>query len=133
MAETFVGQDLFTSGPRRYVVEPIGFMVIPRLRLNQPVSGSVSLGPAELGVQVVGRLVAKDEASLDELVGSIQELMSGAVPAVGTLIDMQGHTYPDMSLVSFQRRGGEKGAGFVDRGRECSLAYVARFLRLNPI
>jgi hypothetical protein len=134
-SESFAGVDLFSSGPRRYVVEPRGSMVIARLRLNQPISGSVSLGPLEVGVRVVGRLVAMDESKLDGLVSVIEGQLTSPM-TVGTLIDAAGREYVEMSFVSFERRGWEKDdgkVGVVEKGRVVSLGYVARFVKVNAI
>ncbi len=133
--ESFAGVELFASGPRRYVVEPRGSMVIARLRLNQPISGSVSLGPLEVGVRVVGRLVAADVAEMDAQVAAIEALLTSPM-TVGALIDAAGREYADMSFVSFERRGWEKDdgkGGVVERGRVVSLGYVARFVKVNAI
>jgi hypothetical protein len=141
MAEGFNGVNLFESGPRRYVVEPRGVTVIPRLRLNQPVSGSVSLGETELGVRVYGRLVGADRSALNGLLAAIEAQLTSP-PVVGDLEDMFGQVWTGMSFVSFERRGGAglgvgpttsgaAGEGYVDAGRVVSVGYVARFVRFN--
>jgi hypothetical protein len=138
---TFAGQVILGSGPKRVVVEPLGSVTIPRLRLNVPVSGSIVIGPAELVVQVRGRLIGPDDKGLSELLADISAVLTDP-PTVGTLVDPSGVSYTGMTFVSFERRGWGVGGsardglaevGTVDRGRVVSLAYVARFVRLNPL
>ena|GEM_PF-916803 len=137
----FDGKSIFGSGPVRVVIEPRGAVLIPRLRLNQPVSGSVLIGPAELVVQIRGRLVASDEATLR---GLEQEALATLTnpPTVSRLVEPSGVQHDDMTYVSFERRGwGVAGSardglgevGTIDRGREVSLAFVARFVRVNAL
>ncbi len=133
-ASGFAGVDVFGSGPHRFVEEARGVVVVPRLRLGTPVSGSVSLGAAEVGVVVRGRLVGPDQAGLAAQLGAIEGLLTDPA-TVGTLTGLSGESWPEMSFVRFERAGWDRasGGGFVDRGRVVSLAYVARFVRLAAL
>lgn len=138
---TFDGKSIFGEGPMRMVIEPRGSVLIPRLRLNVPVSGSVVIGPAELAVQVRGRMIGADEQALGDLLGDALSSLT-TPPTVGTLTDPMGVQYEGMSFVSFEQRSWGAGGsardglgeqGTIDRGRVVSLAFVARFVRINPV
>ncbi|MGD9791801.1 MAG: hypothetical protein AB7K52_16065 [Phycisphaerales bacterium] len=123
MSSSYKSLNLFDSGPHRFIEGPAGQDVYLNLRLGTPVSGSTSIGDAELAVTVTGRLVADEDTLLWSLIDDIKaQLDDWATP--GKLIDHQGHEWLDISFVRFIP------ADRIDRGREVSLAYTAIFIRL---
>lgn len=124
MPSSYKTLDLFNSGPHRFAVEVEGQLVVPKLRLGIQQSGSGWLGLEELTVLVTGRLIASTEAALWSLRDAITAQLIEP-PTAGTLIDSTGHSFTQMSFVSFTP------ADRTDRGRVFSLAYTARFRRFN--
>lgn len=120
MGSSFKTDDLFGSGPHRFSIGRLGQFVVVDFALGSLTSGSVYLGLRELDVIVTGRLIAADEAGLWTLRDAIEaELLHP--PAPGTLIDLHGRTWNDMSFISFI------AAEQIDRGRVISIAYQAVF------
>jgi hypothetical protein len=124
MPSSFKGLDLFGSGPHRFAVARQGQAITSELFATPPASGSLYLGLAELAVTVAGRLVAASEAALWALRDAITAQLLDP-PAPGTLVDLHGRTWSDLSFVSFAP------ADRTDRGRVWSLAYEARFLKFR--
>lgn len=124
MGSEFKGKDLFGSGPHRASVGPEGQQLVPRLELDEPQSGLAALGPLDVRIEVRGRLVASDLASLNALREAIRTELE-AEPTPGTLVDTQGRTWTDMTFARYEE--GDR----VDRGRTASVAYVAEFVRLS--
>ncbi len=124
MSSSFKSLDLFGSGTHRFVPHVRGVQLVPYLALGAQVPGSYVLGTQELTIVVAGRLAAADDAALDGLLSAIQGQLD-LVGAPGTLIDHHGRTYTTMTFTRFEPEDR------IDRGRAVSLAYVARFHRLN--
>lgn len=124
MPSSFKSLDLFSSGPHRFAVGRQGQVVSSELFLATPASGTVYHGPAELEITVTGRLVAASEAALWALRDAITAQLLDP-PEPGTLVDLHGRTWDDMSFVSF------KPDDRTDRARGISLGYQARFLRFR--
>ena len=120
---TYKGLHLFGPGPHRFTEGPRAEVTDSELFLSPPNSGSRYIGPAELAVIVTGRLVAATEA---DLWGAVDAIAAQVIdpPAPG-LLDAGPRSWSDMSFVRFDP------ADRVDRGREVSLAYTARFLRFR--
>lgn len=124
MGSSFKTNDLFGSGPHRFAVGRLGQFVVSDFAIGSWTSGSVYMGLRELDVSVTGRLVAADEAGLWTLRDAIEaELLDP--PAPGTLIDLHGRTWNDMSFISFV------AADQTDRGRVISIAFQAVFRDFN--
>jgi hypothetical protein len=124
MPSSFKSLDLFGSGPHRFRVARQGQALSSELFQTPPAPGTHYLGLVELSVTIRGRLVAANEGDLWVLRDAIAaELLDP--PAPGTLVDLHGRTWEDMSLVGFAP------AERTDRGRVLSLAYEARFLRFR--
>jgi hypothetical protein len=121
---TFKTLNLFGSGPHRFALETQGQLVIPKLRLGIQLSGSGWLGLEELTIRVTGRLIAASESALWTLRDAITAQLIEP-PTAGTLIDNAGHSFTQMSFITFEE------ADRTDRSRVYSLAYVARFRRFN--
>lgn len=121
MASSFKGIDLFGSGPHRFAVKKQGQLVVPELSLGGSISGSLYLGMLEPSVIVTGRLVAADESGLWTLRDAVAAQLLDP-PDPGTLVDLHGRTWNDMSFVTFE--AGDR----TDRGRVVSIAYTAVFL-----
>jgi len=123
MSSSYKGIDLFGSGPHRFRVMREGLFVVPLSALGDvPEPGSAPLGELELEVQVTGRLVADDDDGLWALRDAITALIEFP-PTPGTLEDLHGREWTDMSFISFET--GE----VTDRGREVSVGYTAVFRR----
>ena len=124
MASSYKGKDLFGSGPHRFALGTLGEVVVSDLSLGGFSSDSFAVGPRELEVVVAGRLVAASEAALWVLRDAIAaELVSP--PAAGTLVDLHGRTWGDMSFITYDE--GDR----TDRGRAWSMSYRAVFRRFN--
>ena len=124
MASSFKGNDLFGSGPHRFAQDRQGQLMLSWISLGTVQPGTVALGLTELDVLVSGRLVAASESALwalrDAIVAEFEES-----PTEGTLIDLHGHEWEDMTFIDF--REGEK----TDRGRVVSLTYEAVFRQIR--
>ncbi|MCC6427207.1 MAG: hypothetical protein IT435_10350 [Phycisphaerales bacterium] len=125
MSSSFKGKNLFGSGPHRFWRGRQGQMLIPDVELGSYTPKSNPFGLVELEVIVRGRLLAGGESALWELRDDIADELLDP-PTAGTLIDLTGRSYADMSFVRFDE------AQRTDRGRVYSLAYTARFRRLIP-
>jgi len=77
----------------------------------------------ELDVIIVGRLVASGESALWTLRDAVKAQLAHP-PTPGTLIDLYGHTWTNMSFLTFQEMDR------VDRGRVWSVAYKAIFRKI---
>ncbi len=124
MASSFKSKDLFGSGPHRFAQDRQGQLMISWISMGSLQPGTVALGLTELDVIVTGRLVASSEAGLwtlrDAVVAELQE-----TPTTGTLVDLHGHQWADMSFIDF--REGDR----TDRGRVWSMAYEAVFRKIK--
>lgn len=121
---TFKSLDLFGSGPHRFALARQGQAILSELFQPTPQSGSLYLGPVELGVIITGTLVAASDADLWTLRDAITDQLLDP-PEPGTLIDPHGREWEDMSFIKFTP------AGPTNRGRVVSLAYEARFLKFR--
>ena len=125
MSSSYKGQDIFGSGPHRFALAPEGLFVASKTSLNGfPTPGSVALGLLELEVVVTGRLVAPGDDDLWDLRDAIT-LLAAFPTSPGTLVDHQGRSWSDVTLISFET------ADRIDRGRVVSVGYVARFRRFE--
>lgn len=126
MSSSFKAKDLFGSGPHRFALGRQGSLVLSNLAMGLYSSGSVPLGLLELDVIVTGRLIAQSESGLwyfrDAIVA---ELLNPPTP--GTLIDLHGRTWTNMSFITYQE------ADRTDRGRLHSMAYTAVFRRFESL
>ncbi len=124
MPSSFKSLNLFGSGPHRFALARQGQALASELFSSPPNSGTRYLGPVELQVIVKGRLTAATETDLWTLRDAITaELLDP--PSPGTLIDLHGRTWPDMSFIGFT--AGDR----TDRGRVVSLEYEARFVKFR--
>lgn len=121
MPSSFKSLDLFGSGPHRFRELRRGQLIVPEFALGLLSPGSIYLGPLELQVEVRGRLIAASESALWTLRDAITAQLLDP-PSPGTLIDLHGRTFADMSFIRFEP--GDR----TDRGREVSLAYTALFI-----
>jgi len=124
MASSFKTLDLFGSGPHRFAMGKQGQLTILDFNINGYTPDSTWLGLFEIEVLVAGRLVASTESALWMLRDAVTAQLLDP-PTAGTLVDMQGRTWTDMSFIRY-----EEGDG-VDRGREHSIEYSATFRRFN--
>ncbi len=122
MASSFKSVDLLGSGPHRFSTGPLGQQVVLRLQIGQTAAGSISLGGQELTVTVRGRLAAESDSTLQDALDAIQSQLDNWATA-GVLVDHHGRSWDDMKFVSFTPDDR------IDRGREVSLGYTARFIR----
>lgn len=124
MPSTFKSLDLFNSGPHRVAVARQGQAIQSELFSTPPASGTRYLGLVELQVIITGRLIAATESALWTLRDAITAQLLDP-PAPGTLIDLHGRTWTDMSFITFTP------ADRTDRGRVMSIAYEAKFLNFR--
>jgi hypothetical protein len=124
MPSSYKSLDLFGSGPHRFAVARQGQALSSELFLPTPASGTLYRGLVELAITVTGRLVAADDAALWTLRDAIAAQLLDP-PAPGTLVDLRGRAWSDLSFVGFTP------ADRTDRGRVTSLAYEARFLKFR--
>ncbi len=129
MASSFKGHDLFGSGPHRFAVGKQGPFVFSLSALGTPSAESVASGFVELDVTVRGRLVAASESALWTLRDAVTaELIDP--PVKGTLVDSRGHSWADMSFITFVEEDR------TDRGRpstptQTTVSYTAVFRRFT--
>lgn len=124
MSSSFKSLDLFGSGPHRFALARQGQALQSEMFATPPNSGSRYLGLVELQVIVTGRLVAASEADLWTLRDAVTAQLLDP-PAPGTLIDLRGRSWSDLSFVGFIV--GDR----TDRGRAVSLSYEARFVKFR--
>ena len=124
MSSSFKSLDLFGSGPHRFAVARQGQALESELFQSPPNSGTRYLGPVELQVIVIGRLISSDEAGLWTLRDAITAQLLDP-PSPGALVDLHGRSWADMSFVGFI------AADRTDRGRQVSLSYEARFIKFR--
>ncbi len=124
MSSSFKTLNLFGSGPHRFVVDTGGLFAVPFRVFDVTLPGSASFGNYELEVTVRGRLVAASNGALWTLRDAIEG--HAVHPATsGTLVDHHGRTWTGMTLYRFEVEDR------LDRGRQISLGYVARFRRFT--
>lgn len=124
MPSSYKSLDLFGSGPHRFALARQGQALTSELFATPPAPGTRYLGLVELQVNVTGRLAAADEAGLWALRDAVtDQLLEDPVP--GTLIDLHGREWENMSFVGFV------AADRTDRGRIVSIAYEAKFVRFR--
>lgn len=119
---SFMGVDLFGSGPHRFEMQPQGQHVVPLgLVAGDPsLPGAASFGDRQLRVGVRGRLVASSASGLQALrdaIGAKARQSAGK----GVLADGRGRSWPGMALIEYAEQGPP------DHGRAHSIAYHATF------
>ena len=126
MASSFKGKNLFGSGPHRFAMRRQGQLLVPDISFGGGTPASIVLGLVELEIVVTGRLAAGSESALWVLRDAVvAELLDPPTP--GTLVDLNGRSWSDMSFVTYEED--ER----VDRGRVVSVGYTAKFRDLiNP-
>lgn len=124
MPSSFKSLNLFGSGPHRFALARQGQVLQSDLFATPPGPGTSYLGLVELQVIITGRLVAAGESALWTLRDAITAQLLDP-PSPGTLIDLHGRAWADMSFVSFA------AADRTDRGRVVSIAYEAKFLKFR--
>ncbi len=123
---SFKGQNLFGSGPHRFVNRRLGRRVVSLASVSgdPSVPGTFESGDWEVWVEVHGRLVASTDSSLWSKRDDILDEAEFGV-SEGTLVDEHGHSWPDMKLLTYEEQGPAQ------RGREVSVDYIAVFGRLT--
>ena len=124
MSSSFKSLDLFGSGPHRFALGRQGQALQSELFATPPGPGTRYLGLVELQVIITGRLVAASESALWTLRDAVTAQLLDP-PEPGTLIDLHGRTWTDMSFVGFV------AADRTDRGRVVSIGYEARFVKFR--
>lgn len=123
---SFKGQDLFGSGPHRFVNRRLGRRVVSLASVSgdPSIPGTFESGDWEVWVEVHGRLVASTDSSLWSKRDDILDEAAYGV-SDGTLVDEHGHSWADMKLLTYEEQGPTK------RGRAVSVSYIAVFGRLT--
>lgn len=120
MSVTFNGQSYFSSGPHTLHLGRFG-----RLLLGPYPQGGITVttdfGVRERRMQVKGRLVGTSVAQLFTRFNAIRDVAEAGTKAT---LAWEGQSWADMRLVEFE------ATGPVDRGRACSIGYVATFLKM---
>ena len=116
------GETLFNSGPHRFVVRSVGTLYFPPLSLDFLQTTTELIGPIELAIRQLGRLVSTTESGLWSQVDAIKS--AGEAQLNGTLVDNTGTGWTGMTFLRF--RPDDR----VDRGRVISLVYQADYIRL---
>jgi len=120
MPSSFKSLNLFGSGPHRFMVGKRGQLMVADLFLKGFGSGTTPQGLIELDVVVTGRLVATSESALRTLESDIAAQLTDPLQ-VGTVIDLHGRSFANMSFIAFEQTGP------TDRNRRFSMPYAARF------
>ncbi len=123
---SFKGMDLFGSGPHRFVNRRRGRRVVSVASVSgdPSIPGTFESGNWETWVEVHGRLVASTDAALWALRDAILAEAAFGV-SEGTLVDEHGHSWTDMTCLTYEETGATK------RGREVSVGYVVVFGHLT--
>ena len=124
MPSSFKSLTLFGSGPHRFAVARQGQALQSDLFATPPGPGTSYLGLVELQVIITGHLVAASDAALWTLRDAITDQLLED-PEPGTLIDLHGREWDDMSFVGFTP------ADRTDRGRVVSIGYEAKFVKFH--
>ncbi len=124
MPSSFNTLDLFSSGPHRFIVGPMGSQLIENTALSPTTPGRQSIGPLDGDITIRGRLIAPTDADLWDLINTITAQLTDP-PTVGDLIDLNAHTFKNVSFVSLHLL-----APF-DRARQTSVEYEARFIHFG--
>lgn len=122
MPITFDSTPIFGPGPMRTHEGERGSQVLIKARVSAFDPGSQAIGPLEVNVHVRGRLVADSDSSLHAAIDAVHTLLTHP-PTAATLADGRSRSWSDMSFTSFTV------ADRIDRGRETSVSFEARFVR----
>ena len=123
MSSTFAGLQLFDSGPHRFMLTHVGRAVAPPRREMNVTNFTENYAVRELEIEQHGRLVADKIETLSGIIESIR--MHAELGTRGVLVDTQGMTYQDMTLVGFTMREP------IAVGRMLSVRYSVRYIRLG--
>ena len=124
MASTFAGKSLFNSGPHRFAIRRVGRLTRGPFATPLDLPYTTDEGVRELAIFHRGRLVATTNLSLWSKIDLIQT--EAEAITVGTLIDHQGRSWSDMTLIRFEP------SAWIDRGRVFTMTYEALYLRFGP-
>lgn len=123
MSSSFKSLDLFGSGPHRFYQGRQGQLLMLDVALGGFTPMSFALGLVELEVFVRGRLIALTESGLWSQRDAITAQLLHP-PTPGTLIDLHGRQWTDMSFVRFEE------LDRTDRNHRRTLGYIATFRRM---
>jgi hypothetical protein len=121
---SFNSVDLFSSGPHRFIVGPMGSQLIENTLVSPTSPGKQSIGSLDGDIIVRGRLIADSEEDLWALLDIIATQLT-TPPTAGDLLDEHDHAFKSRAFVSFNML-----APF-DRARQISVPYEARFTRFG--
>ncbi len=124
MPSSFNSLDLFSSGPHRFFVGPMGSQLVQRSLLDLANAGRQPVGPLDGDATIRGRLIASTDADLWSIIDAITAQLTFP-PTAADLIDLHGRTFKNVSFISI-----ELLAPF-DRAREISVPYEARFTQFG--
>lgn len=119
---SFNGQDLFSSGPHRFVYDVTGRLYLPPLAGANQDFATADYGPLELSVIQTGRLIADDDAGLIALIDAVRAVAES--DDHGTLVDATGRSLTGMSMLRFTL------TSTIDRGRVHSAPYEILYRQL---
>ena len=122
----FNGDSIFGEAPARLTIGPCGRHGGAQPRLSPFSPGSQAVGPLELTLKVVGRLVVDTDAELDGYLGYLNSLLTHP-PLTATVSD-DTRREMDQHVVRALRAHRP-----IERGRRVSLGFEATFVRfLTP-
>lgn len=124
MSSTYAGKSLFNSGPHRFIIGRIGRLTRGPFSTPLDFPYTTDEDKRELFIVQQGRLAATSNTSLWTKIDLIQT--EAEAITTGTLIDHQGRSWTDMTLIRFTP------STWIDRGRTFSLAYEALYIRFGP-
>lgn len=124
MPSSFNAIDLFSSGPHRFSVGPMGSQLIENTLISLTTPGRQSIGPLDGDITVRGRLIADTEPDLWALIDTITAQLTTPL-TTGDLIDLHDRAFKNVSFISLTLL-----APF-DRARAVSVPYEARFTQFG--
>jgi len=124
MPSSFNTLDLFSSGPHRFIVGPMGSQLIENTLIAPTTPGRQAIGPQDGDVTIRGRLIAGSDEDLWSLITAITEQITDP-PTAADLVDSNAHSFKNMSFISLTLL-----APF-DRARQTSVPYEAKFTQFG--
>jgi hypothetical protein len=121
---SFNSLSLFSSGPHRFFVGPMGSQLIDNTTISPTTPGRQSIGSLDGIVTVRGRLVAATEADLWSLIDTLTAQLT-TPPTAADLVDSHARSFKNMSFISL------KLLAPFDRARTVSVPYEALFTQFG--
>ncbi len=124
MPSSFNSLDLFSSGPHRFFVGPMGTQLIENTAISPTTPGRQAIGSLDGDITIRGRLIAANDENLWTIITTITDQLT-TPPSIGDLIDLNDHTFKSVSFISFTLLSP------FDRAANCSVPFEARFTKFG--